>query len=527
MSYVAMRARAFLLRRYSSENYASFILRHVERSATARPNSPCLVNGLNNDTVLYKDFGARVGAAQRGFRALGIGKGNVVGLHLPNCPEYIIAFNALASLGAVVTTSNPAYSPTELTHQFRDSGAELVVTIPALEGVVREAANKTLGMKASSVVTLGSPGASFLTEDVTAAAALRALPAIEAVDGPSTLFCLPYSSGTTGLPKGVRLSHSNLTVNLEQSLVALKMQPTEAILAVLPFYHIYGITCLMGMPLLQGASVVTLPKFDPPQFLGTIQKYKCGFLFIVPPIISFLAKHPLVGSFDLSHVRSIFSGAAPLDGDTQTAVERRFPLASVRQGYGMTECSPIATSEGWAPTEKRAGSIGKPLPDTQCRVVDAADATRILPPGKANVGELQVKGPQVMMGYHNNARATEDTLLPGGWLRTGDMVYQDQDGFYFVVDRIKELIKVKGFQVAPAELEGLLLGHPLVYDAAVVAKADERSGEVPVAFVVSKAAMLKGMGKAVEAAALPALTADAVKAFISGKVAEYKQLCVE
>jgi acyl-CoA synthetase (AMP-forming)/AMP-acid ligase II len=215
------------------------------------------------------------------------------------------------------------------------------------------------------------------------------------------------------------------------------------------------------MPLLQGASVVTLPKFDPPQFLGTIQKYKCGFLFIVPPIISFLAKHPLVGSFDLSHVRSIFSGAAPLDGDTQTAVERRFPLASVRQGYGMTECSPIATSEGWAPTEKRAGSIGKPLPDTQCRIVDAADATHILPPGKANVGELQVKGPQVMMGYHNNARATEDTLLPGGWLRTGDMVYQDQDGFYFVVDRIKELIKVKGFQVAPAELEGLLLGHPL------------------------------------------------------------------
>jgi len=252
-----------------------------------------------------------------------------------------------------------------------------------------------------------------------------------------------------------------------------------------------------------------------------VQKYRSNFLFIVPPIIAFLAKHPVVANFDLSHVNHIFSGAAPLDGDTQKAVETRFPRARVRQGYGMTEASPITHSEkvGFA----RPGSVGHALVDTECRIVDPSTGAP-LPPGRAHVGELQLRGPQVMMGYHNNAKATADTILPGGWLRTGDLVCVDEDGVYYVVDRLKELIKCKGLQVAPAELEGLLLGHPLIYDAAVVPKADERAGEVPVAFVVTKAALLRGMGKAAEADALPAVTADQVQAFVAGKVADYKKL---
>jgi acyl-CoA synthetase (AMP-forming)/AMP-acid ligase II len=242
----------------------------------------------------------------------------------------------------------------------------------------------------------------------------------------------------------------------------------------------------------------------------------------VPPIIAFMAKHPLAAAADLSSVRMVFSGAAPLDADTQTACEKRLPNATVRQGYGMTESSPV-THIAPANQPNRPGSVGPVVPGTECRII-SVETGAALPAGKANVGELQVRGAQVMLGYHKNAAATDATLLPGGWLRTGDLGYHDADGWFYVVDRLKELIKTKGFQVAPAELEGLLLGHPLVYDAAVVPRADERAGEVPVAFVVTKAAMLRSMGNAVGADALPALSADAVKAFVAGKVAEYKQL---
>ena len=507
--------------KYWPGNYASFMLQHIENGARASASRPALIDGVSGRITTYRDLPYRIGAAARGFKALGITRGTVVGLHLANSPEFIVAFNALAALGAVVTTSNPAYSPTELTHQLRDSGASFVLTMEPLLPVVSAAA-AGVGLPASRVLVLGSPAVAFLFEDVAAAGALRGLPEVEAVDGPRTLLALPYSSGTTGLPKGVELSHGNLTANLEQSHPGLGMASGDVAVGVLPLYHIYGITCIMGLPLRMGGTVVTLPKFDPVQFLTAVQKYRSNFLFIVPPIIAFLAKHPAVAGFDLSHVNHIFSGAAPLDGDTQRAVEARFPHAAVRQGYGMTEASPITHSETTA--FRRPGSVGHALVDTECRIVEAGSLDRVLPRGRAHVGELQLRGPQVMMGYHNNAKATADTVLPGGWLRTGDLVCADEDGVYYVVDRLKELIKCKGLQVAPAELEGLLLGHPLLYDAAVVPKADERAGEVPVAFVVTRAALLRGMGKAAEADALPKVTAEQVQAFVAGKVADYKRL---
>jgi 4-coumarate--CoA ligase len=302
----------------------------------------------------------------------------------------------------------------------------------------------------------------------------------------------------------------------------MRMQTSDIILGVLPFYHIYGITCLMGMPLLQGAALVTLPKFEPQSFLTAIQRHRTGYLFVVPPIIAFLAKHPSVAAADLSSVRTIFSGAAPLDGDTQKAVEARLPRAIVRQGYGMTESSPV-THAARTGGLVRPGSIGPPIALTESRVV-SVETGAALPAGRDNVGEIQVRGPQVMLGYLNNEAATRATLLPGGWLRTGDLGYVDADGYYFIVDRLKELIKCKGFQVAPAELEGLLLSHPLIYDAAVVPRPDERAGEVPVAFVVTKAALLRAMGNAAGADALPPVTVSMVQEHIAGKVAEYKRL---
>lgn len=509
-----------LRRLYSTKNYAAFMLSHIERHAMAHPKNVAIIDGVTKRETLYKDLPYRIGAAARGFQALGVKRGSVVGLHLPNSPEFIVAWNALASLGAIVTTSNPAYSPSELTHQFKDSGAELVVVHPALDAIAR-AGGAGAGLKDSAILNLDSPSLAFLTQDVTLQGASRVAPSVVEVDGPTTHFALPYSSGTTGLAKGVRLSHANLIANLEQCSTNLAIDAKDTVLGVLPFYHIYGITCLMGVTLMGGGKLVTLPKFDPALFLTSIQQQRCTYVFAVPPIIAFLAKHPVVSNFDLSSMHTLFSGAAPLDGETQQAVEKRFPGVVVRQGYGMTETSPITHAE--PSTGRKPGSVGTPLPDTQCRIVDPTSGAS-LPAGKANVGELQVKGPQVMMGYHNNPKATAETILPGGWLRTGDLAYADQDGYYFVVDRLKELIKVKGLQVAPAELEGLLLQHPLVYDAAVVGRADERAGEVPVAFIVTKAAMLKGMGNAAGAAALPEVTPEGIKGFMAGKVAEYKTL---
>jgi len=492
----------------------------VERVASKTPSRAAIIEGVSGKATSYADLAYRIGAASRGFKTVGVRRGTVVAVHMPNCPEFVVTFNALASLGAVITTSNPAYSPTELAHQFKDSGAEFVVTHPALEPTVKASVANS-GMKEERILTLGQPSASFLTTDVSSPGAPRSLPEVESVDGPKTLLALPYSSGTTGLPKGVALSHGNLVANLQQA--GSFMQEGDVVMGVLPMYHIYGIICIMGIPLLQGATCVTLPKFDPPVFLSTMMKFKTNFMYVVPPILSFLVKHPAAAPLDFSFVHTVFSGAAPLDADAQKAAQLRFPNSAILQGYGMTESSPITHME--TKDCHRMGSIGKPVPDTQCRIVSTEDWKTILPSGEKNRGELQVKGPQVMMGYHNNAKATSDTVLQDGWLRTGDVAYQDSDGFFYIVDRIKELIKVKGLQVAPAELEAHLLSHPLVYDAAVVGKPDERAGELPVAFVVLKAQMLKSMGKTADADALPKVSGSELIGWVAGKTAEYKKLC--
>lgn len=505
-------------------NYAEYMLRNLEVHAKDAKKVAMIDGSAPSRVTTFADLPYRVGLAARGFKALGVRKGSTVQLHLPNMPEYVVAFQALAALGASVTTSNPLYSPTELAHQLKDSGATLAVTVAPLEAALREGAKKA-GLPDSAVHVLGGANTAFLLADVSAPGADRRLPEIEAVDAAKDVFMLPYSSGTTGLPKGVMLSHTNLTVNIEQCTCdtghAMGLGPTDIVPAVLPFYHIYGATTLMGSALKQGATIITLPKFEPAQFLQTVVGHKASFLLLVPPLISFLAKHPSTANLDLSAVHTIFSGAAPLDAETQAAVKARFPHIGVFQGYGMSESSPV--THFCTKHAAKMGSVGTCVPGVSARIVDVTTGAE-LPSGASNIGELQIHGPNVMLGYLNNAPATRDTILPGGWLRTGDLAYRDSDGFYFVVDRLKELIKCKGLQVAPAELEGLLLQHPLLYDAAVVPRADERAGEVPVAFVVTKAALLTSMGKAEQAAALPPVTAEQVKAFVAGKVAEYKRL---
>jgi len=316
--------------------------------------------------------------------------------------------------------------------------------------------------------------------------------AFEEASDHTALAVLPYSSGTTGMPKAVMLKHHNIVADLHQitshdNLVGTG--PDCVHLTVLPFYHIYAMVAEMLSALLLGAKLVTMPKFDPKLYLTSVNKHCVTTAFVAPPIVTFLAKHPIADNFlPFTHLKDMLSAAAPLDGDLIELAKKRLGLEYIRQGYGMTEMSP-ASNLG-PKSSIKPGTVGILLPNMQMRLV-SSDGEAITEPGKQ--GEIQCRGPNIMQGYYGDAKATNETLDDDGFLHTGDVGYVDDDGFLFIVDRIKELIKVKGFQVAPAELEGILVKHPKIADAAVIGVAAggayggrEGDGQVPKAYVVTK-----------------------------------------
>jgi len=288
---------------------------------------------------------------------------------------------------------------------------------------------------------------------------------------------LPYSSGTTGLPKGVMLTHRNLVANIEQVKHAILYADDEVGLAALPFFHIYGMQVLMNGLIANGVTTVSMPRFDMVEALQAVQELKITRFFAVPPIILGLAKHPIVDQYDMSSVRQIFSGAAPLGAELAAEAGKRLGCEVV-QGFGMTELSPVShcTVEG----DFRAGTSGVTASNTESRLVDPVTGEDQDVGGR---GELWVRGPQVMKGYLNNDEATAATIDADGWLHTGDVAIIDEHEHMTIVDRLKELIKFKGFQVAPAELEALIVTHPKVADVAVIGVPDDEAGEVPKAFV--------------------------------------------
>lgn len=449
------------------------ITERVFENLSTRADAVVLTDGMSGATMTAAEFMAQVKALAGGLTARGVGTGKTVALMAPNLPHYCVVFHAVAWAGGTITTINPTYTTSEVAHQLRDSAADILITIPMFLDTATAAAAEAAGQ---TVVVIGDA-----TDGAEPLSAYYGTPMEQQVpvDLDTHTVVLPYSSGTTGLPKGVRLSHRNLVVNVDQTIQGGDVREGEVAAAFLPFFHIYGMNVLMNVHLAAGGALVTMPRFDLELFLQISQDHKARRMWIVPPVALALAKHPIVDNYDLSSVEQIFSGAAPLGAEVSDAVAKRLDCISL-QGFGMTELSPVSHT---TPQDKpKSGSSGVALPNTECRIVDP-DSGADLPAGSE--GELWIKGPQVMQGYLNNEKATAETLTSDGWLKTGDIAYIDEDGYMFIVDRLKELIKFKGFQVAPAELEANLVSHPQITDAAVIGLPDDEAGELPVAFVVT------------------------------------------
>jgi len=474
---------------------ADFVLRRPR----ALGSKPALVEAHGGRTFTHSALVEAIERAASGLVRVGLQKGDVVALMSPNSIDCPIVFHAVVRAGGILTPIPPLATVDDAMKQLADSRARFLVTTDEL-GTKLSTVARACGVE--DIFTLGlspdfRPFSSLLADAGTAR-----LPTIDAqVD----VAALPYSSGTTGLSKGVMLTHANLVANVLQVDVG-HMREDDVLVCCLPLSHIYGITAIQNWALAIGATTVVMGRFDIAGLVDVIERHGVTYAPLVPPILLELAKNSRFESADLSRVRVLFSGAAPLSAELSRAVATRTG-ADVVQGYGMTEASPATHMTPPKPHENRLGSVGWPLASTAVRLVDTTSDRDV---ARGSEGEIRVRGPQVMKGYLNNPEATRATVDDEGWLHTGDIGRVDVDGHLFVVDRVKELIKYKAWQVAPAELEALLLTHPAIADAAVVGLRDEECGEVPKAFIVRKSE----------------ISAEDIIAFVAERVAPYKRVRV-
>ncbi|KAF8653316.1 hypothetical protein AX16_004016 [Volvariella volvacea WC 439] len=474
-------------------------------------SAPAFVDAPSGTTLTraaLKDLALSFGWGLRHHPHITLKRGDTVLIYSHNSLAWpVVLFGAVAA-GLRATLANSAYNARELAYQYQDSGARLILTSEAGLPVVQEMFKKELSQSqrdadakiivlSNSLAWAGGPSAPrnpeakglLHLEDFLGKGKLHEEEKFEGDLAKSTTY-LCYSSGTTGKPKGVETTHQNITSVL--SIVLPLFPQVGPLLGILPFYHIYGAVQLLHHPFTCGSAVIIQPRFDPVAFCADIEKYKIAMALIVPPVLVVLARHPAVDQYDMSTLEVLFSGAAPLGASLTKQVAER--LLSKRkgkgpvhilQGYGLTETSPTTHLVPKEDGERKMGSIGILLPNLEARLVVDGDGDGAIDAKPGEPGELWLRGPSIMKGYLNNPTATKESITPDGWFKTGDIARQDEEGFYYVVDRRKELIKYKGFQVPPAELESVLLTHPDIADAAVIGvESAKEATELPRAYVV-------------------------------------------
>jgi acyl-CoA synthetase (AMP-forming)/AMP-acid ligase II len=460
-----------------------FVHDAVLASCRRHPEKTALVDTSCGRRLTYAQYGETVEALARGLVAAGLNPGEVIAIFLANSWEFCAAYHAATLAGGIPTLLNPTYREREVRHQLGNSGAVLLITDGTnVDGMNLAGLPNLRRVFCARQQGSGSEPFSSLLKPMSAT-----LP-LPDQESEKTLAALPYSSGTTGLPKGVMLSHHNLIANVYQFLGprATPLNANDNILCFLPLYHIYGLNVMLNPALILGATLVLMPRFGVPQLTRLLTDEAITMMPLVPPAMNALCLAAEGGQFPKDHrVHWVKSGAAPLAPD----LPRRFTALTgilVCQGYGMTEASPVTHVGYLEPELYRPDSIGHPLAQTECRVIGQADpetsagsAIEVL---AGEPGELVMRGPQFMRGYWKEPDATA-AVLRDGWYWSGDIVTRDGEGFYRVVDRRKEMIKYKGFPVAPAEVEAVLLEHPAVRECGVVGRPDAAAGEIPVAFI--------------------------------------------
>jgi len=476
--------------------------RMLSHGAARHPENVAVV--WRDVSLTYRELEALTNRFARALARLGVGRGDRVCLLTSNCPEYVIAFYAIARVGAVASPMNPSYREREIEYQLNDTEAVAIVAHVDLVPLVDAVRARATCLRHVIAIGPGRPQASRVCDFNELIANEPATPPAPIDIREDDLVALPYSSGTTGLPKGVMISHRNLVTNNIQFVACIRMRESDRLMLFLPFYHIYG-TMLMGAAVHTGATCVLMERFEPVECLQLVERHRVTLFFVVPPVILMLSNWPDLAKYDLSSLRLTMVGAAPVAPE----LSRRFRQLTgvpVIQGYGMTEASPL-THVNPVHDERLnvVDSAGLVAHDTQHRVVDIETGERVLAPGE--IGEICIRGPQIMQGYWKAPEATA-AALRDGWYYSGDIGCVDERGYLYIRDRKKEMIKFKGFGIAPAEIESLLLEHPAIADAAVIGKPHPEAGEIPKAFVVRKPGQ--------------PLTAADVVAFVKGRLANYK-----
>lgn len=466
-------------------DFGQFVLGRARRLG----DKPALVDAASGTTLTYAELIDQAEHLAGGLQARGLEAGDLVAVCGFNTFDYAVAAQAVWRAGGVVVTVNPLFTEGEMRQELGDAQPRFVLADTSVLERVTTAARDT---SVQEVFALGS-------------ALAGSTPQVRQRRPEDTALVL-YSSGTTGLPKGVELTHRNLVASVQQLYSGDLARESDVLVAIAPFFHVVGLHGVLNLGVYAGSTIVLLARYALDRFLSAIEQYRISSAFLTPPVLGDLVREPAVEHANLRSLRSVLCAAAPLGAEVEARAAERLGCV-VRQGYGMTEASgPVSTMLIGTEVQRR-GSVGQLVPNTTCQVVDLGTRR---PLGPDERGELLVRGPQVMRGYLRQPEATAGSLSTDGWLRTGDVGYADAAGFLYVVDRVKEIIKYKAYQVAPAELEAILLGHPAVADAAVVPSPDPEAGEVPKAYVVRREGV--------------PVTADELLRHVSERVAAYKRI---